>query len=403
MKKQRFIELISPLFRTKRVVTLSVESDRVQVRGFSYLPSAQKIKNRFSFSFSIVSEEKLFSRAVISLLHTAFFPFPYTLVATYPSRFFQSRVTQFPLENKKKETLSPENLLGYFSQALWKFLEPHKKSAMKKGKYDDAEILLTLLRINSVYLDKIPVMEKDVWERETKKVMFHMIHTFTPRSIFSVLEKSVPRRTRRTVCFEEGFPAALCIYENHQRKEKTRSFIIARIKERETDIFLFDGSTLGFFDSFLFGVRNLYETANTSLGIDFVSFSQILDRYVHGNLSPKMTQQVKKIMEKELANFENGLRSFKESTGASMIYIDGGILSPFLAVCRPKLAPTLLSDKFCDKYAAIDVSESGGRLATLPVFLALAYEEIGPVTDIALRAMRWLMPRRFFPPTIERN
>lgn len=390
-------EWILKHFSAQRFVWISIYEKGTFVSGYVYYQSSRQWQQVWQIFLEGVSEKDVTSsKRLAYVLKGAFFPFSYRVVIVSSHKHCASMYSRLSFARAHpRATVNEEEIVGLFSNALLKTLDAQKKIVSQNSDFDDLNALLVNHHVtaSSVGSDWYVFDPDRAFGATGSRVSFGMTHTFAFRPLISGVSRLLPRRARLAHVFERGFSLPLWLLLTSVDTSSSRAakqFIYASVLDSETEIFVYDGSRLSFVDSFTFGARTLYNALNQSLGIDWDGFLALLNRFEEGALSVSTRLFVQSVLDAELQRLTNGIASFKKNSGATTVYIHGGILSTLLAH-HPKFNSSNIGSSWGGVYVP-----SMNNLWDEPHKADLAYvssmPRVSKMNSLSLKLIRWLIP-----------
>jgi len=302
--------------------------------------------------------------------------------------------------NKKDDPITREELDIFFSQNLGKDIEANKKDVMHRTGLDDLDALMVSNRVTSIQIDNayISIREhKDAPLAMTgKTVSFGIIQTFFHRGVFGSLQRLLPRRAKLHSFFQDGFPIPLSLVrhtiQQETKKTKEKTYALALIRERGTNVFLCSTRAISFYDSISIGYQSIYEVLNTRLGVDVESFWHILHSVSSYTASPHIIKQINSILSQEIHRIQNGLQSVKKETKVNSILIDPGRMGEYINAHTVMKHALISKDEinFFDDITIYATHDSLRMIATIACILRLPRKHT--INHIATKHVRWLLP-----------
>ena len=395
------LKLISSVKKVKtRVLFVSFNEEGMSLEKIVYLPCKSSV--RFPSSPRLIKEvtEKNFrnSRKFKICLKLVFFPFPYKIVVSLSRSHCQSRCSLLGYKRESpKKSLTIEEINSFLLQNLWKLIETQKKELVRKKEFEEIDVLLVDNTVCGIKIDKklVPQNLQDLSGFSGKIFKINIAQTFVQRLIFADFIKTIPKRAKLTAFAEEGVNLATALYLKRffegKKYEEDAPFLIFALKERETEVFVFNGQCVHSYDRFRFGFRNLYQTFNNLLGVDLTVFEGIIKVLETDQVSLKTKKYFLEVINKELKNFYNGIISLRKNCRISNFYVDGGKLDGFLRK-YDKIAPLLIirEDLFLP-FKEPDSKENLYLQSDLGTVLEDNFRK-SLVNNLAIKLIRWLIP-----------
>ena len=369
----------------------------VEARRIIYYPTSRTFKEKKSLRFLKVSENDFQTSKVFRIFSKLFFfPFPYKIMVIAPRKLCRSKYFTVSFEHKNNsKPVEANELASVFSQNLWPMIESNKKEFMKDNGYEDLNILLVNSQVIQITADnKIISNLDDIFSTSFKKASIGIVQTLAYRTFFSSLRKTFPKRATFREFHEYGFslPLSILLYLSEKKENKAKKFITATVEEKETRIFVFDGKSLFYHDTFSFGRRSLYDALHHVMNIDITVFNALMKKIAENDMEPTTSKRIVSILDKELTRLGNGLLAFKKESKTQAAFIDGGAMNNFLRM-HPRYAPFVVDNTICNCGCKSDASKlSLDESYRADILCAIGLDKKDQVNTIATRQIRWLIP-----------
>ncbi len=397
----RFIKKISSFFKSQyqkqRWLLLIFGGEGVEARRIFYYPTSKTFKEKKSLRFLKVNENDFHTSKIFKAFSKLFFfPFPYKVMVVAPRKLCRSKYFTVSFERKNNsKPIEANELASVFSQNLWPMIESNKKEFMKDNGYEDLNILLVNSQVIRIAADdKILSNLDDIFSSSFKKASIGIVQTLAYRAFFSSLRKTFPKRATFREFHEYGFnlPLSILLYAGAKKENKAKRFITATVEEKETRIFVFDGKSLVYHDTFSFGRRSLYDALHHVMNIDITVFNALMKKIVEKDITSSTSKKLVFILDKELARLGNGLLAFKKESKAQAAFVDGGLMNNFLRM-HPRYEPFVVDNSICNCGYKGDISGlSLGESYKADILCAIGLDKKDQVNTIATRQIRWLIP-----------
>ncbi len=383
----------------KRFLIISFEEDGLQCKRVQYDSLAHTTQEMPGFFLKGVTEKNIRNHKTLrAFLRLIYFPFTYKICILVPHYWGGSFYYTVNLERENKENpITQEELDVFFSQQLGKIIEGNKKEIMRRTSLDDLDALMVSNSITSMRIDGtyIPMRENPQAPiaMQGKTVSFGFTQTFFKRSIFTAIQRSLPRRAKLHSFFQDGSTVPLAmIHRMAKERVKTKPFIVALVREKGTNVFVCSADSVQYYDSIPIGYQSMYEVLNTRLGIDFDSFLRVMHKVGNNATSTQVTKHIHQILSQEVHRLYNGLQVIKKETKSTSIALDPGKLGVYIHT-QPTLKKFIIPKEdilFFDDNTIISSHDSLRTTATIACMLRLPKKHA--INHTAMKHIRWLIP-----------
>lgn len=393
----RIKEKVESIIKAHRLVVITIEQEGVIISRFVYNHQTNFLRSKRSM---VIEKNPLsFARTKIAKAYFSllFFPFPYSVMCIGERMYIQSSYMTLTIPRKDpQKTVDPAEITSALSKEMLSHLDEQKRIMMTKYNYDELRIVLVDNKIIQAFIDTTRVFPhmRDVLLLKGRRISLGMVQTLMHRDIFEILHTLLPRRAKISLCAQENFNVTLSLYLSKLPSKKVvtqKKFLFAKIQERETNIYICDGSRIEFYDSFHFGWKSFYETLHHSLGIELTTFRKILVLLEKKLLSRQATLSIRSILDAEMTRCINGLNVFEKQARISTLYVDGGVINPYLRIHKTFSKSVISQDDYnLGKEMASSQKLPHALWADIRAEMYLQKKNI--LTIAANRMIRWLLP-----------
>jgi len=393
----RIKKKIESVTKAHRLVIIHIEQESVFISRFIYDQQKNVLRSKKS---TLIEKSPLsfartkMAKAYFSLL---FFPFRYNVMCVGERAYIQSSYTTITIPRKDpQKTVDPAEITSALSKEMLAHLDEQKRIMMTKYNYDELRIVLVDSKIIQAFIDttRIFLEMQRLLLLKGKRISLGLVQTLMHRDIFETLHTLLPRRAKISLCAQENFNTALSLYLSKLPLKKVvaqKKFLFAKIQERETSVYICDGSRIEFYDSFHFGWKSFYETLHHSLGIELTTFRKMLTLLEKKLLSKGATTVIRSILDAEMTRCIHGLKVFEKQTHIPTLYIEGGVINPYLRIHKT-LSKSVLSQNDYNLGKDIFSSQKLPHTLWADIRAEMYLQKKNILTVAANRMIRWLLP-----------
>lgn len=387
--------------KKERFLFLDFSPKGVFVKVFCYCQKSGLVKYKYEKLFLNLSEKSFFNdRMFRFFINTVFLPFYFKIIVNVDGKLAFSRYTKIDWQRKDpKIKITQDEIQLFFSGSIWKVVDDNKKEAIKRIGLEDTDVVISDHKILDVYVDgKRLTNFDDIFENTGKKITVGVYQNFISRPFFEKFLKNLPNRAGDISFFENGVSLALLLYlkeASKTKKETEKKFLVASIKKELTKVFVFNGKSCFYFDSFSWGYKDLILLLEKDYGICPEIFFDFIRSLVEEKMSPSARFKINALIRNELSHLYNGIVSAQRENGVENAFIDGGDLS-FLLAFEQKYSKMLMSQKnfIFDKIIDFGFDQFNFSHQAEICFL-FKKEERNVLDKVSIQLIRWLLPHNY--------
>jgi len=207
------------------------------------------------------------------------------------------------------------DLDNILSQAIWRFFDRQRKVVSNKMNVDDIDVVLSDVKIWDIKLDRHRVINPLGFS--PREVSVKLSQTLFKRPIFSVIESIFPGDS--LIHMTESHASVGRIL-GEVIKEK--SFLVANILKRNTNLVLNDGERIATIDSFDWGEEIFLEEVGKRLSVTDDIAKYVSHVYNKKQASPLFLKKVGGILEEEYYTLINGLQNVISRLEVQNLYLN---------------------------------------------------------------------------------
>lgn len=204
------------------------------------------------------------------------------------------------VREKAELKIDEADLDNIISQAIWRFFDRQRKVVSNKMNVDDIDVVLSDVKIWDIKLDRHRVINPLGFS--PREVNVRLSQTLFKRPIFSIVEAIFPSDS--LIHMTESHASIGRILGEVIRE---KSFLVANILPRKTNLILNDGERIATVDSFNWGEEIFLEEVGKRLSVTSDIAKYISHVYNKKQASPLFLKKVGGILEEEYYTLINGL------------------------------------------------------------------------------------------------
>ena len=390
---------VSDVIEARRFVALSFGHGMTGIEGIAYIPRHGAFERRFSFVIRNASEETFYDNWRVKLiLKLAFFPFRYRALLEVPHEMGRSSYVTIAIQRDRhgREAVQAQEVSAALSNYVGKFVDQNRDTMVLHTDTAPQEAVMA-----HSYVADVRAGAKhwyynpdDLFRSSADAFDIGIVQTFVHKRMMEGLQNILPRRARIGMVFEDGFHLPLGVYlkkSSALRRSGKLSFGVAIVRGTQTDLFVYDGQAITFFDRLPFGEKHLYTALNSALLVGRDAFFPLLDKIANKELSPRLQRTLSQILAKEMARFVHGIKAFERSAKVPTCYVDAGEADAYMRE-HPFLRQRLIDEKHYAFVPGVEAGEAFPHTQRADLLVALHMPRPSSLNEMAKKSVRWLLP-----------
>lgn len=298
-----------------------------------------------------------------------------------------------------EEPIDESNLEQHIAQAIWRMYDRERGKAAEKMNILDHDVVLQDARVRRIRLDDHKVVSPLGFK--ARAIEFAMSQTFSTRDCIEAFrECAVPRE--RFLLVEAGAAAAECL----ARGRGGAPFFFALAAGDHTALYLRDGASIAYVESFAWGRENVVGGIADALGLAPALAEVVLGLFLRGQASPRFLRAAERILMGEFQLLLNGITTHL-TPAVREVYLHALFPVPEFvfshrfvrrAPARMKLIPAdnaLIRESLGFDFAAAEKEYAPAEtfLDAMGIFAFSFLPRDATIDTIANRHARWLTPQ----------
>jgi len=390
---------VSDVIEARRFVAISFGHGMTGIEGIAYIPRRGVFKRNFSFVIRDASEETFFKNWRVKLIiKLAFFPFRYRVLLEVPHEMGRSSYVTIAIQRNKhgRENVHAQEVSAALSNYVGKFVDQNRDIMELHTDTAPQEVVMAHNYVADVRAGTRHwyVNPDDLFRSSASVFDIGIVQTFVQRSMLDGLRGILPRRAKIGMVFEDGFHLPLGVYlkkSSALRRSGNPAFGVAIVRGSQTDLFVYDGQAITFFDRLPFVEKHLYTALNSALLVGRDAFFPLLDKIAKKELSSRLQRRLANILSKEMARFVNGIKAFERTAKVPVCYVDAGEADSYMRV-HPFLRKYLIGEKHYAFVPGVEVGSAFPHTQRADLLVALHMPRPSSLNEMVKKSVRWLLP-----------